>query len=256
MYCSRCGAENPDGSQICVSCNQPLAAPVGAQAVTQQPAIAPKTSGLAITAFVLAILVPFTCGITFLPAIICGIIALVMISGSNGRQKGIGFAVAGIAVPVVILPILALMMGILMPALAEVRRMAYRVTCGSNLQGLSRAMTVYISENDGNFPEGDKWCDLLMENAYVSPKQFICKGAMEGPSNYALNKNVLKLGSNAPPDMVLLFESPPGWNQVGGLELLTLDNHYGEGCNVAFVDGHVEFVKAEGVDDLRWTADQ
>jgi prepilin-type processing-associated H-X9-DG protein len=55
---------------------------------------------------------------------------------------------------------------------------------------------------------------------------------------------------------VLLFETNNGWNQSGGLELLTTENHRGEGCNVVFCDGHVEFIQAEDIDKLRWTAEQ
>ncbi|MBN1804970.1 MAG: type II secretion system protein [Sedimentisphaerales bacterium] len=52
----------------------------------------------------------------------------------------------------VVIAIIALLMGILMPALAEVRRMAYRVLCGSNLRGISNAFGVYSTENDGDYP--------------------------------------------------------------------------------------------------------
>jgi len=70
-----------------------------------------------------------------------------------------------------------------------------------------------------------------------------------------MNKNIEKLGTAAPPDMVLLFETYPGWNQVGGPEILTTDNHQGDGCNVLFVDSHVEFIKTEYLNDLKWTAE-
>ena len=86
--------------------------------------------------------------------------------------------------------------------------------------------------------------------------QLKCKGAPnDGRCNYAMNKNVEKLGVNAPPDMVLLFDDGPGWNQCGGPELITAENHKGDGCNVLFVDGHVEFVKTEDISKLKWTAD-
>jgi len=49
-----------------------------------------------------------------------------------------------------------------------------------------------------------------------------------------------------------LFESKPGWNQHGGPELLNPDNHNGKGCNVLFNDAHVEFVKTEDFNDLKW----
>lgn len=46
------------------------------------------------------------------------------------------------------------------------------------------------------------------------------------------------------------------WNQVGGSEILTTDNHKGIGCNVLFNDGHVEFVKAERLGELKWDAEE
>ncbi|MBN1805728.1 MAG: hypothetical protein JW837_10785 [Sedimentisphaerales bacterium] len=44
------------------------------------------------------------------------------------------------------------------------------------------------------------------------------------------------------------------WNQSGGPELLTTENHRGQGCNVLFNDLHVEFVKAERLGELNWGA--
>ena len=105
------------------------------------------------------------------------------------------------------------------------------------------------------YPTTSKWCDLLIECTEVTEKEFRCPGASEGPCNYAMNKNIEKLGITAPPDIVLLFETRPGWNQAGGPEILTTDNHYGDGCNVLFNDGHVEFVKAEDINGLKWTAE-
>ena len=57
---------------------------------------------------------------------------------------------------------------------------------------------------------------------------------------------------NSPPDMVLLFETKGGWNQFGGPELLTTENHKGEGCYVLFNDVHVEFIKKEAINELKW----
>ena len=81
-----------------------------------------------------------------------------------------------------------------------------------------------------------------------------CRSDNQGPCSYAINKNIENLTfDNAPPDMVLLFEATPGWNQVGGPELLTTEHHYGEGCNILYVDGHVEFVRPQDLDKLKWT---
>ena len=46
------------------------------------------------------------------------------------------------------------------------------------------------------------------------------------------------------------------WNQFGGSELLTTDNHKGEGCNVLFNDMHVEFVKSERIAELKWANEE
>jgi len=46
------------------------------------------------------------------------------------------------------------------------------------------------------------------------------------------------------------------WNQVGGPEILTTENHDGQGCNVVFNDSHVEFVKTDKLGELRWKVNE
>jgi len=248
MYCPKCGTENPDDAQVCRSCSWVLTS-----ISTTAPAQDAKTSGLAIASLVLAILSPFTCLLTGLPAIILGIVALVKIEKSAGRLKGKGLAISGIVVPGVAFPVIALLMGILMPALARVRQIAFRMVCAENMSGFGKAMLIYANDNDDKLPTPSKWCDLLIEHCDVFEKTLQCKGAPEGPCNYAMNNNVENLDTRTlPPDMVLLFETYPGWNQSGGPEILTTDNHQGDGCNVLFVDTHVQFVRTEDINDLKW----
>jgi prepilin-type processing-associated H-X9-DG protein len=243
MYCPKCGKENLENAQLCSSCSWVLSS------VATSPLPDAKTSKAAIWALVLGILAPLTCLLTTLPAIICGIVGLVKINKSCGQLKGNRLAIAGIAIPFIAL-------AILMPALGKVRALAYKEICSINLSGLNIAMMCYANDYKNMYPTSSKWCDLLIEKSGVSPKQFQCKGALhDGRCNYAMNKNIEKLGYKAPADMVVLFESGPGWNQNGGPELLTTDNHKGEGCNVLFVDSHVEFVKIEDIGNLKWTAD-
>jgi prepilin-type processing-associated H-X9-DG protein len=141
-----------------------------------------------------------------------------------------------------------------MPALSKTRVLAHRVVCSANMHGIANAISMYADENDA-FPTTSKWCDLLVDNQYVNEMQFRCRAAPEGPCNYAINSNIEKLGTaTPPPDMVLLFETHPGWNQSGGPEILTTENHHGDGCNVVFIDGHVRFVRQHEFKDLMWTA--
>jgi type II secretory pathway pseudopilin PulG len=110
----------------------------------------------------------------------------------------------------VVIGIIAVLMGILLPALSAVRRTAQRVVCGSNLAGIGKAMLLYANEYAGEFPraggpgstwgsKGDisDWTDqsgvqygsrppcavtitsslyLLVKYEDVTPAQFVCKG--------------------------------------------------------------------------------
>jgi prepilin-type processing-associated H-X9-DG protein len=220
------------------------------------PAGVAKTSGLAIASFILGIVSFCTFFITAIPAIVLGIVGLVKIAHSGGKLKGNGFAIAGIVVPIVAgVFMLPLMLGITLPALARTRQVAFRRVCGTNMSSLGKAMLIYANDYNDKFPTGSKWCDLLIEHAAVDRRSFQCRGATEGPCNYAMNQNVADLGPSAQPQVVLLFETHPGWNQTGGPESLTTENHQDEGCNVLFVDGHVEFVKKSALDRLRWKPD-
>lgn len=116
--------------------------------------------------------------------------------------------------------------------------------CEENLRIISHAMWAYYEDNNWKFPTTDKWCDLLIQNTDLQRGRFICKSAKWGLSNYAINPNATP---TSPENMILLFETKGGWNQAGGADLLTLDNHDGAGCNVMFVNGYVGFVEARWV---------
>jgi hypothetical protein len=108
-----------------------------------------------------------------------------------------------------------------------------------------------INDYDDEFPTANKWCDLLIKWQEVSPRSFQCRGAVEGTCHYAMNKHVIGLSmSTADPDLVLLFEAPDGWNQVGGPELLTTNHHQGDGCNILFNGGYVWFIRRP--QELNW----
>ena len=110
----------------------------------------------------------------------------------------------------VVIAIIALLMGILMPALAKVRQLAHRMVCGTNLSGIGKAMLVYATDNEDEYPRAggraSKWPSngyiavwddttlvtafggspttatitssffLLVKYAEVQTKQFVCKG--------------------------------------------------------------------------------
>ncbi|MHC4311836.1 MAG: protein kinase domain-containing protein, partial [Planctomycetota bacterium] len=226
--------------------------PKSAPADVELPAS--KLSRLAIASFVLAILSPCTFYITAIPAIIMGIVVLVKIPQSRGQLKGTGLAITSMALSVVLLPVAGMLSALLLPAITGAQEKALQAVCAQNMDSLGKAMLSYTNNYNDKFPTQTKWCDLLIKYTKVPPEDFRCKGApRQSRCNYAMNKNLENLDSrSAPPDMVLVFESSAGWNQSGGPELLTTDNHKGDGCNVLFVDGHVEFIKKQNLDELKW----
>ena len=261
MYCSKCGVQNSDASTHCANCGgvlmdvapeQPVAVPV--------MVVEPKTCGLAIASLVMGILTLFCSLFMAIPAIICGIIALVKIGKSQGQLKGNGFAIAGIVVPAVLsLVVVPMLLAILMPALSKTKMIAQRVVCSTNMQGLSTAMIVYMNDYDDQYPTPDQWCDLLIQEVDVSPKSFQCPLDSEGAYSYAINGNLYKISDDKfpPAQMVAIFEADLGRNGAGGLDDVMLRHEQGGqlGCNITFADGYTEFVTEDRIAELKWTVE-
>jgi prepilin-type processing-associated H-X9-DG protein len=133
------------------------------------------------------------------------------------------------------------------------RELDNRMVCTANLKAIGRALLLYANDYDNEFPAPESWCDLLLqyEDGDVTEKVFVCPSAEGGPSHYAINSNAVGLAVSHP-DMVLVFDTAGGWNQFGGPDLLAPENHQGDGCNIFFVDNHVEFVETGRFGELRW----
>jgi prepilin-type N-terminal cleavage/methylation domain-containing protein len=130
----------------------------------------------------------------------------------------------------VVIAIIALLMGILMPALSRVRQLAFRLTCGTNLSGLGKAMLLYANDYQDELPRAggrsstwgavQDWTAadryrayglaadgsggkasisscfyLLVKYAEVTPKSFICKGDA-GTTEFKLSGLAAPVSSN------------------------------------------------------------
>jgi general secretion pathway protein G len=161
MYCPKCGTQNPDGAQLCRSCNGVLTS----TSITAENQNA-KTSRLAIASLVLGILSFFTFLLTALPAIILGIVALVKIGKSAGRLKGKGLAIAGICVPPAALIIIGLPIAFFV--VTEVTKVATDVgqarvtTTKANLRILHYAVCRFKIDT-GRFPTKEEGLMALIE---------------------------------------------------------------------------------------------
>lgn len=132
------------------------------------------------------------------------------------------------------------------------------IVCATNVKSLSICFLVYQMD-EKTWPVNESWCDLIKPYTdYEDRNIFLCRADKTGPCSYAMNENIPADANELPDDLVLLFESAPGWNQTGGPDDVITDRH-GEknpGANIAFADGHVEFVKAEDIPTLSWTVDE
>ena len=63
----------------------------------------------------------------------------------------------------VVIAIIALLMGVLMPALAQVRRLAQRIICGTNLSAIGKGCVTYANAYEEDFPRAggrsSEWSD-------------------------------------------------------------------------------------------------
>jgi len=139
----------------------------------------------------------------------------------------------------------------------EMQTFKLRFYCAWHMQRLYTAGPL-SRKSVSSYPEPDRWCDIILRErtntSYVSEDEMIrifkCPSAGEGKCHYAMNPN-------CKPDSslytVLLFETKSGWNQHGGPELFTFDNHDPNGGCVLLNDGTVKFIRTkEELQQLRW----
>lgn len=218
-----------------------------------------RTSGVAVASMILAGLSFFPgfflppIGVIFaIAALICGIVALIQIRRSRGSLEGVGLAASGIATAVCCLVLIVFLVNLIF----YVNRAKRRMICESRLTYLGEAIRMYSNEFDGKYPSADKWCDLL-HNRQTRSYSFQCPSAEYAgrwsQSHYAMNPHC---EPNSLADTVLLFETNGGWNQFGGPEILTTENHNGKGCNILFNDGSVKFVRTDQLGESKWKAEQ
>jgi len=169
-------------------------------------------------------------------------------TGTRGENK-----LSFLRILIAVLVFIVVLFVYLAPIRPIPRERAYRVKCMACLKSLGVAFKVYADDFDGSLPSVESWCDAL--GMYIIPGMLICLGsnAREDQSSYAMNEFLAgKKLAELSPDLVLLFESMPGWNKAGGPEILTTEHHEDKGCNVLFADGRVEFIKADSISELKW----
>ncbi len=150
----------------------------------------------------------------------------------------------------------------------QIKQFELRLKCADNLKDLWNRFRLYdkaeknrTKDSSGKteivYPIATKWCDIMFAafksigmKDYWNMRPHICPSAGEGRCHYAMNQNCKP---DSMPDTVLLFETKSGWNQHGGPELFTFNNHEPKGGCVLLNNGTVKFIRTkEELQELRW----
>ena len=153
-----------------------------------------RTSALAVTSLVLGILSICFTVLTGLPAILLGVIALIVISGSGGRLRGTGLAVGGLVTGL----LGSLLLLALIPGVAKVKQTQARIESHNNLKQMALAMHNF-NDSTGQLPPAvvyDRdgkplysWRVLLLP--YVEENQLYNEFHLDEPWDSPNNKPLL-----------------------------------------------------------------
>ena len=88
----------------------------------------------------------------------------------QSRRPGVrGFTLVEL---LVVIGIIAVLIGLLMPALSKAREQARRTLCLSNVRQLGIAAIMYANENKGRFPLDDRYYAPIAPNGWITPNVF------------------------------------------------------------------------------------
>jgi prepilin-type processing-associated H-X9-DG protein len=212
----------------------------------------PKTCGLAVASLVLGIISLLCNMFTAIPGLIIGCVGLRKINRSGGALAGKGIAVAGICTSGFFLVFhIFLIAAIVIPTFITAQDFGKAAGCMNNLKQLGLVFQLYAEENNGKLPDGASWCDAIQKHV---PDTDVFRCRTSG-THYLFNRNLsgIELTRITRAEAtVLLFEGNGGWNASGASTDLPAKPTHKGGCNVVFVDGHVERVAPASYKRLRW----
>lgn len=151
---------------------------------------------------------------------------------------------------VAIIVIGGMLISVMLPSLCKAREPANRVKCSANLRQIGLAISQYAEENGGHFPPS---LAVLLKHADISLECLVCPSSNDERLSLTTTDEALA-------DLAAAEQNAPGHKHglsyvyVGGgwnaktvpatavLAYEPLENHNGQGANVLYGDGHVDWV--------------
>lgn len=221
-----------------------------------------KSSRLAFASLILGIIGLLTLGLTALPGLILGIVAISQIK-KNSLLTGKGLATWGVSLSIVSI---ALQITIAFPVFAKARERDRQSTCNSNVRQLALAIQMYAQDNGSQFPgiDGSPWPSKIAPYLGRSSNMFMCPSDMSGNSgmnSYAMaglliRENGIGVYESqvfSPSEVGALCDAVPseiypagrliGGGGSQGIEVVgaTIEPRHSKGAIVGYCDGHAKY---------------